>query len=296
MAADPIAVNAQREPGSAVSDHDVEADHHDVLTRGDLTQAPGGRSRLPVALLVVAALIAGFVLGRATGGEDATSTDQATGGTTEDGSLPFPSGDQNRTGFWGFANLEPMVIDTFDRSDDPSDLGSAGTGQDWETVAGTWGIDDDSAVTSGGEGPRPSLAVVPEGTGDGLTEVTMTVVEEGAGLVFRYLDPENYWSVTANPGVGSWSVNRVIDGETEAVGEAPGPTEDGITVSVTQDGSTVRILLEGDEYLSFTDGALSEQLQGGIIASAGTTGDARWDRFLVMRFRDAEPAASTTAP
>ena len=73
-------------------------------------------------------------------------------------------------------------------------------------MSGTWGIGDDAALTSGGStGDEPNIAVVPQGTGDGLTEVTMTVVEEGAGLVFRYLDPENYWSVTANPGVGSWT-------------------------------------------------------------------------------------------
>ena len=35
----------------------------------------------------------------------------------------------------------------------------------------------------------------------------MTLVEDGAGLVFRYQDPQNYWSVVADQGVGTWTVN-----------------------------------------------------------------------------------------
>lgn len=264
-----------------------------TLTRDQL--GGGGPSKLPIALLVIAALIVGFFGGRLTAPDEQGDDTPTAGGTTEDGGLAFPSGDQNRTGYWGFAGLEPIAIDTFDRADDPASLGDAGSGQAWEAVNGTWGIRDDAALTSGGSGDAPFLAVVPEGTGDGLTEVTMTVVEEGSGLVFRYLDARNYWSVTANPGVGSWSVNRVIDGESELVGEALGPTNDGVTVSTTQDGSTVRILLEGEEKLSLTDAALGEQLQGGIIAASTTTGQARWDRFLVMRFRETDGATTTTA-
>lgn len=267
-----------------------------------------GSSKLPLILLVVAALVAVFFIGQATSGDDdggdgdgGSATTVAGGGS---GEVPFPSGDQNRTGYWGFADLEPNVVDTFDRANSPDGLGSTGTGQQWEVVSGTWGIQGDAAATSGGAtGDQPNMAVVPEGTGDGLTEVYLPVVEEGAGLVFRYLDPDNYWSVTANPGVGSWTLNRVIDGDVELVQEIPGPTNDGVTVSVTQDGSVVRVLLEGVEYLSITDAALGDQLQGGIIASSSTSGDARWDRFLVMRFRDQaagegggdEPATTTTA-
>lgn len=266
------------------------------LTRADLGSGGGlTGSRARLALLAVGILIAGVVIGRVTAPDESSPSGDG-GGAGEAEGLPFPSGDVNRTGYWGFVNLEPITIDTFDRRDDPRSLGSAGTGQVWETPAGTWGIVDQSAVTDGGSGNDPSLAVVPRGTGDGLTEVTMTVVEDGAGLVFRYLDPENYWAVTANPSVGSWSVTRVIDGEDELVGELTGPTVNATTVSVVQDGSSLRFLLEGQEYLAVTDGALAEQLQGGLIASPGSQGDARWDRYLVMQFGDDEAAATTTAP
>jgi hypothetical protein len=240
---------------------------------------------LQTGLLVVAALVVGLVVGRTTAPDEGESAPQG-GDDATDGALPFPSGDVNRTGYWGFANLEPTAIDTFDRPDDAENLGRAGTGQRWDAVAGTWGIAGNAALTSAGDGSGPRLAVIAEGTGDGLTEVTMTVVEEGAGLVFRYLDPENYWSVTANPGAGSWTATRVLDGQPEFVGEIPCQTSDGTTISVTQSGPAVRFLVEGTECLTVNDGSLSEQLQGGLIASASSTGVARWNRFLVERFRD----------
>jgi hypothetical protein len=100
--------------------------------------------------------------------------------------------------------------------------------------------------------------------------------------------------VVANPGVGTWTANRVIDGTAEAVGELQAPTTDGTTVSVTQSGSVVRVLIEGEEYLNLTDAALADQLQGGLIAAAGSQGTARWDRFMTMEFAD-DPAPATTA-
>ena len=271
------------------------------LRREDLAE-PGSGSRLPLIVLVVIALIGGFVIARITSSSDDSDDSGGSQGTTAgtgeqatQDTVPFPHGDQNREGYWGFANLERIVADTFDRADADS-LGDSGTGQPWTEVSGRWGISDGRVEASGGAEEGPNLAVVAEGSGDGLTEVTMMTMEEGAGLVFRYLDPENYWSVTANPGVGSWSVTRVIDGDAELVSEVPGPTDDETTVSVTQDDSVVRILLEGQEYLSLTDAALADQLQGGIIAPPNTNGQARWDRFLVMRFRDsgAETADTTT--
>ncbi len=228
-------------------------------------------------LLLVAVLILGVVVGRLTAPDDSSEGEEGEAAPRE---IQFPSGDVNRTNYWGFF-FEPRVIDTFDRENDREDLGTSGTGQVWEVLSGTWGIRDNSAANFGASGNRPSLAVIPRGTGDGIFEVLMTTVENGAGLVFRYLDEENYWSVTANPGVGSWSVTRVIDGEDELVGELRGPTTDGTTLTVIQTGEALRFLLEGEDYLTLNDAALSEQRQGGLIAAPTSTGRARWDRFYI---------------
>jgi hypothetical protein len=268
------------------------------LQRDELGGGGGLSPKVKIALGVVAVLVLGLLIGRLTAGDDDGGGEGDGEALPAEGGVDFPAGDVNRTGYWGFVSLTPITIDTFDRADDPTSLGDAGEGGTWEAVNGTWGIREDAAFTSGGTGDGPFLAVVPQGEGDGLTEVTMTVVEEGAGLVFRYLDPENYWAITANPGVGSWSVNRVIDGEAELVGELPGPTADNTTVSVEQKGTSLRFLLDGLEYLALTDGALADQLQGGMIASGATTGEARWNRFLVLTYppEGTDTTTTTAAP
>jgi len=239
-----------------------------------------GRPRALWVIGVIVVLLLGLLIGRITSGDD----DGGGGAQSGDGGVPFPTGDVNREGYWGYVGLERLVSDTFDRDADPQSLGQAGSGQDWDAVSGTWGVEGGVAQNTTAAPDGPSMAVVPEGTGDGLTEVTMNVVEQGAGLVFRYLDPDNYWTVTANPGVGSWTVTRVLEGEDELIGELPASTADGTTISVEQKGSSLRFLVEGVEYLSINDGALGEQLQGGLIAPQGNSGTARWNRFLVMQY------------
>ena len=71
-----------------------------------------------------------FLVGKATSGGDDSGGDDSGGGAATTvapgGEVPFPTGDQNRTGYWGFANLEPIVVDTFDRANDPDSLGAHG--------------------------------------------------------------------------------------------------------------------------------------------------------------------------
>jgi hypothetical protein len=118
--------------------------------------------------------------------------------------------------------------------------------------------------------------------GDGLVEVTMPVVEAGAGLVFRYLDPDNFWAVIADPEAGNWAIWKTIDGEATPVDTVEASTADGVTVTTIQTDRTLRILIDGEDVLLLEDGALSDRLQGGLLGPADGDGTARWDRFLVL--------------
>ena len=256
----------------------------DPLTKADLdTSSATTRSRVFLALLV--ALVVGIIIGRVSASGDDSAEDAEAATATSAAGLPFPTGDQDRTNYWGLAALVPVVNDPFDRDDNPDGLGRAATAQQWNEVHGQWAISQRQAeLTSPGQGGAPAIAVTAGAEGDGLTEATLPVVESGAGLVFRYRDPANYWAVLPDVATGTWSVYKTIDGATELVDEVSASTANGVTITVIQGPVKVRILVEGEDVLLVNDVALARQLQGGLIAPADSDGTARWDRFLVMTF------------
>lgn len=196
--------------------------------------------------------------------------------------LAFPEGDVDRSGYWALADLEPTLEDSFDRDDAPTDLGTADTGQPWEVVTGTWGILTDAATVSEGTTEQTLLAIAPQEVNDGLVEVTLRVAAQGAGLAFRYRDPENYWSVTADPTSNTWTVAQVVDGVATTAAEFSAPAFDGVTISVTQSETTIRFLIDGVEYFRLLDPVSATVLRSGLAASGPLSGGARWDRYLVM--------------
>jgi peptidoglycan/LPS O-acetylase OafA/YrhL len=234
-----------------------------------------GRGKAVWALTALA-VVATVGVGRLTVFADPSSN----GGPAEADGLPFPSGDTDRIGYWGLVELDPLLSDTFDRADIEGSLQSAETGQPWSTVSGTWGIVDEAASASGEADER--LAVAALAGNDGLIEVTLTTIADGAGLVFRYIDADNYWAVTADTASQSWQVTQVVDGNETAAGQLIAPTVDGTTVTVTLNDQTIRVLIEGVEYLRLLDPPPEVQVQAGMIASGPEAPDARWDRFLVM--------------
>jgi hypothetical protein len=245
-----------------------------VLTREDLAPPDRNLERIGLIVLLVAAiLMAGFVLGRVS----APGTEEGATASTAP-AVVYPAGDQDRSGYWTFAGIEAVVTDSFDRDDGP--LGMTDTEQEWNPVTGTWEIEDGHAAAPD-QRSQASIAVVPGGSADRLTEATMTVVEPGAGIVFRYRDPQNLWTMTADPENGGWLISKVIDGQRSRVAEIPGRTADATAIGVAQRGDELQVLIDGQEVRRVTGSELAGQPRSGLIAPADSDGSARFDRFYV---------------
>ena len=160
-------------------------------------------------------------------------------------------------------------------------LGGPGDDQAWEVIDGAWAIAGEGAIVGdAGEGTR--LAVAPQLVNDGLAEVTLSLAAAGSGLSFRYEDPDNWWTVTVSDDRLSWVVTQVIDGEETIAGTFSAPVYDGLTISVTQAGPTVRFLVDGVEYFRLLAPAPAEVTRSGLAARGAQSGAGRWDRFLLM--------------
>jgi hypothetical protein len=236
-----------------------------------------------VTVVALGILMVGFILGRTTAPESEADADaDSATPTSADPAAPFPEGDVDRVGYWGFASIEPAIIDTFARPDNPNRLGAADTGQAWRSIRGRWGIQDEHAeLTPAGDGAAPSIAVVEGGNAERLTEVTFLKVVPGAGLVFRFRDAQNYWAVVAGPDGASWSVLLVQDGQTGIEGTLEVPATDGATVSVAKRERGMQFLVDGEFELQVNNDTFGDEVLSGLLAAPGTSAEARWDRFYV---------------
>ncbi len=171
------------------------------------------------------------------------------------------------------------VSDSFDRPDDPSSLGTSPTGMMWRADAGTWGIVGGQAAPLV-PAPGHSFAVVPLGNSDGAVQVQMAKVADGAGLVFRYQDPRNYWAVTAAPYYATWVVSRTVDARTQVVANTGlSATHDGTTLAVRMTGDVIDVAVEAGVRKTISDGALLHSSMVGLMVSGISSTAPRFDDF-----------------
>ncbi len=172
------------------------------------------------------------------------------------------------------------TIDQFDRPNDPTSMGNFAPGRPWSEDAGTWGIVDGEAYLAR-SGEFRNHSVIGLGQGDGGAQVRLDKVVNGAGLVFRYVGPYNYWAVVAVPDVATWNVIKVVDGTQEVVGNTgQSPTADGTTVAVRMEGDTIDVIINGRIRKTIVDDFQAEAGKVGVTARGADSGDARFDDFV----------------
>jgi hypothetical protein len=217
-------------------------------------------------------------------------------------------------------NLERVCSDSFDRGTTPWTLGASDGGTLWRTgPLSRWGIRDLHAYVS--KLTDFSVATIDcRTTGDLLiqADVTLSPTTDRAnvGLVFRFVDPQNYlWAkvkVTATDPTGAIGIGKVEDGlaATPSLGSlARAGLRNGETyhlalalrgpkVSITVSGGslaqpvTLSYAMSADEMSRFGDatrvGMLARWFGGdpaieGDPAEDEDDGGSSWDNFLVSR-------------
>lgn len=217
--------------------------------------APRSSLRTVLGVLVAAALVGGaiFVLGR---GWEGSHTLTASGTPT----------------------------DRFDRPDTMQGLGVTDDGRTWQTPAGPWSLAGGRAVPLGAN-PFPTVwfAIVDAASTTGVIGVTTTMPQEGAGLVLRFQDQENYWSFTASPATGGSVVRLVIRGIVAREQAIPfAVPEPGSRLEVRFDGNWLDFRLDGTRVAGMYDTRLADATGVGLLAGGGVAISARFDDFYAL--------------
>jgi hypothetical protein len=189
------------------------------------------------------------------------------------------------------------VIDNFNRNDSDINLGVSDTGEKWKAQSGVWGIQGHAARLVRADGRKAGIVTVDLGAPDGLVRATESVVGNGAGVVFRYRDANNYWSVQAAPSFATWVVVKVIDGKSKQVSNLGlSATHNGPSVSVQLQGDRIEVFINGVLLKTLRDAALKNATQAGLIAGGPSGPSARFSAFVGAPPGTSPPTSTSVQP
>lgn len=177
------------------------------------------------------------------------------------------------------------VLDDFNRPDGAIGVAPVGA-LAWTAPGGgaaQWRVGGNQAY-----GAQP--AVVDSGTADGTVSAVLavhnTTTTSQRGLVFRVTDARNYW--IARDGYRPSSCNstwatqlvKVVDGVHQVAGTLCSGGGNGVTMTVSMSGSTIKLLTGGVQRLEVIDGFNAAATSHGLWSN--DTGN-RFDHFQIAR-------------
>lgn len=189
------------------------------------------------------------------------------------------------------------VFDWFSRADSATTMGQASTGQSWQPAEGVWGISGESAYLARGDPAKRNLTVIDVGASDGSVLAVQRVTSSGSGIVFRYVNEFNYWSVRNVPAYGTWTVEKIVGGIATVVGNLGlVHTDNGTTLDIDLNGARIGFAVDGGAARTFVDPTFQTATEVGLIYIGAEPTIARWSLLIASRhqYPDASGPISTT--
>jgi hypothetical protein len=128
---------------------------------------------------------------------------------------------------------------------------------------------------------KPHAILVPLSPVSRVTS-RLDFVSGGSGIIFRFGDSLNFWSIQAEPAYSTWNIVKTEDGKPTFVGNS-GLTEmrKSSTISVTLSGSEISVLINGKKLKTISDSTGAKNLGVGLLGSISATSTI-WQQFSVF--------------
>jgi hypothetical protein len=241
---DALATDRSRSDGTATPS---------VRTVSPASASPLRRKRWLVVLTVVMALVIGALGGFGAG--------YLVGDKKNENDTVAPSATT--------ATVEP-IAESFDGNPGSLDGRAVASTDDltWKVISGSFQVDG-GVVTAKASSGDHALAVL-----SGISRIDsfamgFNTTAADSGLVFRYQDDQNYWSLVASPKYGTWMVDRVVDGKASRI--ANSGFSGGNNIEVVLAGVAIQLWVEGTLKTTIRDATLSDATGIGItIGKQGT--------------------------
>ncbi len=166
--------------------------------------------------------------------------------------------------------------DDFNRADSITSLGAADVGGAWTAANGTWGIESNQGrlITAGGGN---GIAQLDASHADATAQVTLNVIGNLTGLLFRYTDTSNYWWLLE---FGSaYYLQKVVGGSTTNLISGAGTAANGDVIKVILSGNSIKCYNNGVQLgTDQSDSFNASATKFGMVSNLDTP---RFDTFLV---------------
>lgn len=153
-----------------------------------------------------------------------------------------------------------------------------GKGSDWKVVEDASAPKGTKilAQTSESPGPMFNLCLAGDTT---FKDVALSVsfkpvkgkIDQGGGLVWRYIDANNYYVARFNPLEGNYRLYKVVAGKRTQLATKEGlqaGSSEWHTMTVTMKGDQMECSLDGKKYLSATEGTFTKPGKVGLWTKA----------------------------
>ena len=170
------------------------------------------------------------------------------------------------------------ILDDFERPDgvlgddesaDPS----------WSVLGPELMITSGRVVSDGSD--QSSLAVTETGWADVSLGLVVDDAPAGSGLLFRFVDLNNHWSLVAAPDFATWNLVLTVDGETtQSLATGLSSNTSGTRLAVLAQGPEIRVFVNGQPVGSMVDPTFQTATAAGILAPSGAV--ASFDEFFAV--------------
>ena len=163
------------------------------------------------------------------------------------------------------------LLDSFDRSSVGNLGAESPTGMIWLSLGDGFNLRDGLAIVNSNSQGETAMALVDTKWADAEIGATAGNVVAGSGIVFRFQDLQNFWSLVAVPDFATWNLQLYRDGEIAGVWKSGlSSVEPGTELSVVTIGDDIHVSINGEQSISIVDPTFRSATVAGLISTTGS--------------------------
>jgi hypothetical protein len=163
------------------------------------------------------------------------------------------------------------LLDSFEGSNAGKLGDESRAGMVWLSLGDGFDVRDGLAIVNSSSQGETTMALVDTKWADAEIGATAGNVVTGSGIVFRFQDLQNFWSLVAVPDFATWNLQLYRDGEIAGVWKSGlSSVEPGTELSVVTIDDEIHVFIDREQRISIVDPTFRAATVAGLISTTGS--------------------------